>query len=61
MEKLIKPSGIKELSVHMQMYMKYEGEQTKEQLEDNFREMIEKFAEENGMEFQLYDSELQVV
>ena len=57
----LKPMGIKELSVHMQMYMKYEGEHTQEDLEDKFREMIERFAEENGMEFQIYDSELQEV
>lgn len=35
----------KELSVHMQMYLEYEGNKTLEELENEFYSMIDEFSE----------------
>lgn len=51
----------KELSVHMQMYLEYEGNKTLEELENEFYSMIEDFSEKYGVDYQIYDTELQEV
>ena len=52
---------IKELSVHMQMYLEYEGDKTLEELENEFYTMIEEFSNKYGVSYQIYDTELQEV
>lgn len=51
----------KELSVHMQMYLEYEGNKTLEELENEFYSMIDEFSEKYGVNYQIYDTELQEV
>ena len=51
----------KELSVHMQMYLEYEGDKTLEELENEFYTMIEEFSNKYGVSYQIYDAELQEV
>lgn len=51
----------KELSVHMQVYVPYVGDKTKEQLEDEFNELVLKFFESNNLNYQIYDTKLQEV
>lgn len=51
----------KELSVHMQMYLEYEGDRTLEELENEFYNMIDEFSEKHGINYQIYDTKLQEV
>lgn len=51
----------KELSVHMQMYLEYEGDRTLEELENEFYNMIDEFSEKYGVNYQIYDTKLQEV
>jgi len=39
--------------------MKCNEGDTKDELDDKFYELMDEFCEENGMEFQIYESELQ--
>lgn len=51
----------KELSVKMHMYMEYEGEKTQDELENEFYDLISKFAEDNKLDYQIHETELQEV
>lgn len=51
----------KELSVHMQMYLEYESNKTLEELENEFYSMIDEFSEKYGVNYQIYDTELQEI
>ena len=51
----------KELSVHMQMYLEYEGDKTLDELENEFYIMIDEFSDKYGISFQIYDTELQEI
>lgn len=51
----------KELSVHMQMYLEFEGDKTLDELENEFYSMIDEFSENYGVSYQIYDTKLQEV
>ncbi|QST02163.1 hypothetical protein IMZ31_22180 (plasmid) [Pontibacillus sp. ALD_SL1] len=51
----------KELNVHMSMYMKYKGDKTKEELDEEFYKLVDAFCEKHDMAFQIYDSETQEI
>ena len=51
----------KELSVHMQMYLEYEGDKTLKELENEFYSMLEDFSEKYGVSYQIYSTELQEI
>lgn len=51
----------KELSVKMHMYMEYEGDKVKEELESKFEEMVYEFSKEKGLDYQIHETDLQEV
>ena len=51
----------RELSVHMQMYLEYEGYKTLEELENEFYEILDKISEKYGVSYQIYSTELQEI
>ena len=51
----------KELSIHMQMYLEYEGNKTLDELENEFYEILDKISEKYGVSYQIYSTELQEI
>lgn len=49
----------KELSVHMQFYMKCDNYKNQDELEEEFKSLIDKFVDEHGLDYQIYDMEIQ--
>lgn len=49
----------KELSVHMQFYMKCDNCKNQDELEEEFKSLIDKFIDEHGLDYQIYDMEIQ--
>ena len=58
---MINMEPTKELSVHMQMYLEYEGDKTLKELENEFYSMLEDFSEKYGVSYQIYSTELQEI
>jgi hypothetical protein len=50
-----------ELKVDMYLYMKHEGNQSKEDLESKLYKLLDELAENEGIEFCINETELQEV